>query len=71
MYCLQSHAHFTLRAAADVVPADPSELLFVLAGGVGATAAVICHKQSSDITISEQDIVYILDSCVCRGMKAL
>lgn len=34
--------HFTLRAAADVVPADLSELLYVLAGSVSTTAAVIC-----------------------------
>ena len=38
---LQTCAHVTLRAAADVVPADLSERLFVLSGSVGATAAVI------------------------------
>lgn len=43
---LHARADFTLRAAADVVPADLWELLFVFPGSVGTTAAVICGKDS-------------------------
>lgn len=40
------HVHvLTLCAAADVVSADLSELVFVLLGSVGATAAVICDRE--------------------------
>lgn len=38
-------AHVTLCAAADVVPADLCEFLCLPAGGVGATAAMICNQQ--------------------------
>lgn len=38
---LQTRAHFTLCAAADVILADLSQLLFVLTGSVRTTAAVV------------------------------
>lgn len=38
------HARLTLRAAADVVPADLGEFLRLPAGGVGAGAAVVCGQ---------------------------
>jgi len=43
---MEAHSYFTLCAAADVVLANPTELLLVLSGRVSATAAVIweTHK---------------------------
>lgn len=43
-------ADFTLCAAADIVAADLSELLYLLAGCVGMAASVICKKETNKKT---------------------